>query len=68
MFSNLSALYLLHIGPAQGVFGANSSAWQEEKKEGGRDAVMRLPMTEKQSVRPEHTDHSHAHINITARE
>lgn len=46
------------------------------EKEGGREAdacdsvgaVMRVPTTEKQSVRPEHTDHSHAHMHKTARE
>lgn len=55
---------------------AEVSAWQERKKEEGREAdacdsvgaVMRVPMMEKQSVRPEHTDHSHVHMHKTARE
>lgn len=76
VFSNLFPLPSLHIGPVQGTLGGDSSAWQREKKEGGREAdacdsvgaVMRVPTTEKQSVRPEHTDHSHAHMHKTARE
>lgn len=71
VFSNLFPLPSLHIGPVQGMLGGDSSAWQEEEKEGGREAdacdsvgaVMRVPTTEKQSVRPEHTDHSHAHMH-----
>lgn len=50
---------------------------KKRKKEGGGieadacdsvGAVMRVPTTERQSVRPEHTERLHAHMHKTARE